>query len=124
MREQAVVTHGYAEARDQVKRHADDQSRPRESERGQHDTHLDDAPPDNVRPIQSGIRGAPPGFRKGLCAHKEFLHFYLLILLSIVTMTCFWRTGGFLGPGILANRMPATSGLGSSSAQRQWAKEQ
>src|SRR5438445_1702640 len=54
VREQPMVTHGHAEARDQVEREANPQCRPGESEGGQHNPGLNDAPPQNVRPIKPG----------------------------------------------------------------------
>jgi hypothetical protein len=48
-----VVTHGYAEARKKVEGQANHQPRPRESEWGKHNSHMDDAPPENGEPIKS-----------------------------------------------------------------------
>jgi hypothetical protein len=70
MGEQAVVTHRYAKSRGQVEDQADQQGRPRKGERGQYDACLNQAPPQNVRPIEPGPAGTAPAPGKRLRANE------------------------------------------------------
>jgi len=65
VRKQPVVAHGDAEAREQVEHETNHQSRPGKGEGRQHDAGLNEAPPENLGPVEPGTAGASSGAGKG-----------------------------------------------------------